>query len=182
VKNYIYRVTKKTEIKDNKVKNRIETLLLITCISLSCNFAFAEMDHKHSHDSHEHQHSDNASNHQHAQMQSSGSQTVGDIRASLELMPYDSQSQAKLIKFGIIATHHMMLTLMDNKTNSPISNARASAWTESEEKSSAKIKLISMKMSRMVGYGGDINIPADQDHKIVVEVLTRDGKKSVFHF
>jgi hypothetical protein len=76
-----------------------------------------------------------------------------------------------------------MLTLMDSKTNRHISNARASAWTESgDKKSSAKIKLISMKMSRMVGYGGDINIPADQDHKIVVEVLTRDGKKSVFHF
>jgi hypothetical protein len=39
-----------------------------------------------------------------------------------------------------------------------------------------------MKMSRMVGYGGDINLSSVNDHKIVIEAISRDGKKSIFRF
>ncbi len=166
------------------MKKRLEKLLLITCISFCSNPAFAEMDYKHQQDNHEHQHSNASSAQPHAQMQSTGSQTVGDITARLELVPYDGQSQAKLKKFGIIATHHLTLRLTDSKTNRHITNARVSAWTESknQKSSSSKIKLISMKMSSMVGYSGDINLSSASDNKIVVEAISRDGKKSIFRF
>ncbi|MCU7845242.1 MAG: hypothetical protein KZQ93_15545 [Candidatus Thiodiazotropha sp. (ex Monitilora ramsayi)] len=123
-------------------------------------------------------------NQSHSHMHSMGARTAGKLQASLEVMPYDAKSQAALKKFGIIATHHIMMTLVDTEANALITNAKVMAWTENPEtgNKSPKARLISMKMSRIVGYGGDVKLSSEKGTEIVIESIAADGQKHLFRF
>ncbi|MCU7851888.1 MAG: hypothetical protein KZQ80_06720 [Candidatus Thiodiazotropha sp. (ex Monitilora ramsayi)] len=121
--------------------------------------------------------------HEHSHMQSLGSLKNDNIQATLEIMPYDKKSQAALKTYGIVATHHVMLSLMNTDTGKDTDHAMVYAWAKTATKNAPKkVRLISMQMSNMAGYGGDINLPSAEVTTIAIEAVTADESIHRFYF
>ncbi|MCU7809185.1 MAG: hypothetical protein KZQ73_15145 [Candidatus Thiodiazotropha sp. (ex Semelilucina semeliformis)] len=121
--------------------------------------------------------------HGHGHMQTLGSQKNGNIQATLGIMPYDKKSQAALKTYGIVATHHVMFSLMNTDTGQDTDHAMVHAWAKTATKNAPKkVRLISMQMSNMAGYGGDINLPSPEVSTIAVEAVTADESVHRFYF
>ncbi|MCU7811447.1 MAG: hypothetical protein KZQ77_09435 [Candidatus Thiodiazotropha sp. (ex Notomyrtea botanica)] len=152
---------------------------LFTAIITTATASDNRHDHHGMHQPEEVKKSDDS--HGHGHMQSLGSQKNGNIQATLEIMPYDKKSQAALKTYGIVATHHVMLSLMNTDTGKDTDHVMVHAWAKTATKNAPKkVRLISMQMSNMLGYGGDINLPSPEVTTIAIEAVTDDG--SVHHF